>query len=260
MDKQWALITGASSGIGYAYAEVLGAKGYNLVIVSNEPLALEEKAKLLKNRYPIEVYPVYADLALPDAASQLFLTCNQRGLEIEILINNAGMFYFKEFAEENIHTSETMLFLHVHTPTQLCYYFGREMKKRGHGYILNMSSLSAWTPYPGIALYAATKRYLKNFSRALRTELSEYNVSVTVICPGAVCTNLYNLSDHLKMLAIRLGIMMRPEVLAEKGIQALFRKKAMRVPGLLNKIGLPIILLIPPGFIRWSLLKKKLFC
>lgn len=259
MDKQWALITGASSGIGYAYAEVLGSKGYNLIIVSNEPQAIQEKAALLKNKYQVKVLPLYADLAIPDAANQLYLTCKQQGVEIEILINNAGMFYFREFTEENIHTSEKMLFLHVFTPTQLCYFFGREMKERGHGYILNMSSLSAWTPYPGIGLYASTKRYLKNFSRSLRSELYDYNVSVTVLCPGAICTNLYNLSDHLKALAIRLGIMMRPEKLADMGIKAMFRKKSILVPGLLNKICLPLILLIPPGLIPWNLMKKKLF-
>lgn len=111
-----------------------------------------------------------------------------------------------------------MLYLHVTTPTQLCYYFGQEMKKRRHGYILNMSSLSCWLPYPGITLYASTKRYLKSFSRGLRSELLDYGVSVTVLCPGAVATNLYNLSDNLKTLAIRLGIMMRPEKLAKKGL------------------------------------------
>ena len=89
----------------------------------------------------------------------------------------------------------------------------QEMKKRRHGYILNMSSLSCWLPYPGITLYASTKRYLKSFSRGLRSELLDYGVSVTVLCPGAVATNLYNLSDNLKTLAIRLGIMMRPEKL-----------------------------------------------
>lgn len=258
MEKKWALITGASSGIGYAYAEALAARKYNLIIVSNELRSIQEKGLALKNKFGIEVIPLYADLAVPDAAKELYSTCQKLGLEIEILINNAGMFYFNTFTETNPATSEKMLYLHVHTPTQLCHYFGREMKKRRQGYILNMSSLSAWMPYPGIGLYASTKRYLKNFSRALRAELSDYHVSVTVVCPGAVCTNLYNLSDRLKKLATRLGIMMLPEKLAEKGIQAMFKRKGMLIPGLINKIALPLIRIIPVNVIYWGLKKGKL--
>ena len=130
-------------------------------------------------------------------------------------------------------------------------YIGREMKKRRHGYILNMSSMSAWIPYPGIGVYASSKRYLKNFSRALRSELLDYHVSVTAICPGAVATNLYNLKDSLKLLAIRLGVMMRPETLARKGVNAMFRRRSWVLPGLVNKIWVPLLLLLPPGLVRW---------
>lgn len=259
MKKEWALITGASSGIGYAYAEALADRGYNLVIVSNETEALHEKAELLEQHYKVDVLPLYADLATAGAAEALYRACKQKALEIEILINNAGMFYFKPFMEERASLSEKMLYLHVLTPTQLCYYFGKEMKERRHGYMLNMSSLSAWTPYPGIALYASTKRYLRNFSRALRSELHDYGVQVAVVCPGAVATNLYNLDDKLKKLAIRLGIMMRPEQLAEKGIRTLLGGRAISIPGTLNKIVLPLLPLLPDCLIRWSLKKGKMF-
>lgn len=258
MDNKWALITGASSGIGYAYAEELALRNYNLVIVSNENIAIQEKGTLLEEKYHIKVVPLYQDLAIPGAAEKLYNICCKKSIQIDVLINNAGMFYFKEVVEEKESITEKMLYLHIITPTQLCYYFGKEMKKRQYGYILNMSSMSAWLPFPGIALYASTKRYLKNFSRALRSELYDYNVSITVLCPGAVCTNLYNLSDHLKKLAINLGIMMRPEKLAHKGINALFHRRAMLMPGLLNKLFLPLILLLPAGFIRWIMRKSGL--
>ena len=258
MENRWALITGASSGIGYAYAEELASRKYNLVIVSNEKQIIQEKGNILAEKYSIKVFSLYIDLAEPDAAKNLYNACCQKKIQIDILINNAGMFYFREFTDEKAELTEKMLYLHITTPTQLCYYFGKEMKKRKYGFILNMSSMSAWLPYPGIALYASTKRYLKSFSKALRSELYDYNVSVTVLCPGAVCTNLYNLSDHLKSLAINLGIMMRAETLAYKGIHALLHRKAMLIPGILNKIVLPLILLLPAGFIRWCMRKSKL--
>ena len=241
MEKKWALVTGASSGIGLAYAEELASLGYQLVIVSNEEQAIREKGEFLSEKYGIEVLPLYRDLAIPGAAKELYDTCQEKNIPIEVLVNNAGMLY-----------------LHVTTPTQLCYYFGQEMKKRRHGYILNMSSLSCWLPYPGITLYASTKRYLKSFSRGLRSELLDYGVSVTVLCPGAVATNLYNLSDNLKTLAIRLGIMMRPEKLAKKGINALFHHRASLLPGLFNKICTPLVMLLPHGLVRWIMRTTKL--
>ena len=147
MEKKWALVTGASSGIGLAYAEELASRGYQLVIVSNEEQAIREKGEFLSEKYGIEVLPLYD-------------TCQEKNIPIEVLVNNAGMFFFCETLQAKANIVEKMLYLHVTTPTQLCYYFGQEMKKRRHGYILNMSSLSCWLPYPGITLYASTKRYL----------------------------------------------------------------------------------------------------
>lgn len=258
MEKRWALITGASSGIGYTYAEEMARRGYPLVIVSNEAEAIEQKARLLRQTYAVDVWPLYRDLAIPGAAEELYRTCLQKGIEVEVLINNAGMFFFRETVEERSKVVEKMLYLHVTTPTQLCYYFGQEMKKRRQGYILNMSSLSAWLPYPGIGLYASTKRYLKNFSRALQAELSGYGVRVTVVCPGAVCTNLYALSDDLKRLAVNLQIMMPPEKLSRKAVKALFRGRTVLVPGLINKIALPIVLLLPVNLVGWLMRKTRL--
>lgn len=257
MEKKWALVTGASSGIGFAYAEELASRGYQLVIVSNEEQAIREKGDFLSQTYQVEVLSLYRDLAIPRAAQELYDTCQERGIQIEVLINNAGIFFFSETLQAKASIVEKMLYLHVTTPTQLCYLFGQEMKARRHGYILNMSSLSCWLPYPGITLYASTKRYLKSFSRGLRSELLNYGVNVTVLCPGAVATNLYSLSDNLKTLAIRLGVMTRPEKLAKKGINALFHRRSSLLPGLFNKICTPLIMLLPHGLVRWIMYTAK---
>ena len=229
MEKKWALVTGASSGIGLAYAEELGSRCYQLVIVSNEEQAIREKGEFLSEKYGIEVLPLYRDLAIPGAAKELYDTCQEKNIPVEVLVNNAGMFFFCETLQAKANIVEKMLYLHVTTPTQLCYYFGQEMKKRRHGYILNMSSLSCWLPDPGITLYASTKRYLKSFSRG-----------------------------NLKTLAIRLGIMMRPEKLAKKGINALFHRRASLIPGLFNKICTPLVMLLPHGLVSWIMRTTKL--
>ena len=144
-----------------------------------------------------------------------------------------------------------MLYLHVFTPTRLCLLFGQEMKLRQHGYILNMSSIPAWLAYPGINVYGATKRYLKQFSRGLHTELYDYGVGVTAVCPGAVDTDLYNLTRKLRRCLVRLGVMLPPEKLVRTAVDAMFRRKAVVIPGMLNRITLPIVRLIPHSFIRW---------
>ncbi len=126
MEKKWALVTGASSGIGLAYAEELASRGYQLVIVSNEEQAIREKGEFLSEKYGIEVLPLYRDLAIPGAAKELYDTCQEKNIPIEVLVNNAGMFFFCETLQAKANIVEKMLYLHVTTPTQLCYYFGQE--------------------------------------------------------------------------------------------------------------------------------------
>ena len=131
------------------------------------------------------------DLSHGEAARELYDYCTKESLEIEILINNAGIFFFNDVTETAVSRLETMTGLHMTTPTLLCHYFGAAMKQRGHGHILNMASMAATFAVPGIAVYAASKSYLKIFSKALYNELYDYGVSVTVLCPGAVDTDLY---------------------------------------------------------------------
>ena len=203
MEKQWALVTGASSGIGFAYAKELASRGYPVVMVSNEEQAIQEKGEWIRKTYGVDVLALYQDLAVPGAAKALFDICQEEEIIVDILVNNAGMFFLNEIVDEKEVKVEKMLYLHMTTPTQLCYYFGKEMKRREHGHILIMSSLSCWFPFPGISLYASTKRYLKSMAQGLRTEMKAYGVNVTVVCPGAVATNLYNLKDNLKELALK---------------------------------------------------------
>lgn len=250
-ERMWALITGASSGIGYCYAEELASLNYNLVIVSNEETPLAEAACRLSQQYGVEVRMLCTDLTTADAADSLYATCHEWNIRIEILVNNAGMYRFGETLNIDSNFTTKMLALHILTPTRLCILFGQEMRQQRHGYILNMSSVTAWLAYPGVNVYGATKRYLKNFSRGLHTELSDYGVHVTAVCPGAVDTNLYNLNIKLRRRLVWLGIMMPPQKLARKAVHALLRNKAVFIPGMLNRVLLPFILLIPHGFIRW---------
>ncbi len=244
-----ALITGASSGIGLQIARQLAAMKYDLILVSNQESQLATVSRELSESFSIRTWSYFMDLCQADAATSLYEWCHTNQLEVEILVNNAGIFFFGEVVEIDIIKTQNILALHVATPVQLCTLFGKDMKQRRSGHILIISSLSAYMPYPGIALYAATKRFLKSFARSLRSEMLDYHVNVTSVCPGAVATNLYELSEKKLNSAIRFGIMMRPEKLARKILQAMFRRKSTIIPGLMNKIFLPIIVIIPHGII-----------
>ncbi|MCF0207638.1 MAG: SDR family NAD(P)-dependent oxidoreductase [Bacteroidales bacterium] len=247
-DNETALVTGASSGMGLEYAKQLAQSGCNLLIVSNEEEKLKTVAEQIRNDYKVNVVWKYQDLSLPTAAQEVFDFCKDKNIQIDILINNAGIFFFKELNDSTLAKANTMLQLHVYTPTQLCTLFGGEMKKRGRGYILTMSSMAALLPMPGITIYAATKAYLKSFMKSLYYEMRPYGVHTTVICPGAVNTPLYNLSsrfDGAMRVAVKVRFVYSPQLLVHKALRAMFHKRRSKTPGPLNLIWPPIVNAIP---------------
>ena len=243
-----ALVTGASSGMGLEYSRQLAAAGCSVVMVSNQAEALEACAEELRQQFPVEIRAKYADLSLPGAADDLWRYCEENGLEIDILINNAGMFFFEELAGEVCRKAEVMVGLHVHTPTMLCAWFGNAMKRRGRGYILNVSSVTAEMCVPGLTTYAATKSYLKTFSKSLYYEMRPYGVVVTAVCPGAVATGLYRVLPGLvKILdmAGRFGMVASAGEVVRKALRAMFRGRRCVTPGFINHFFAPIINSIP---------------
>jgi short-subunit dehydrogenase len=228
-----ALVTGASSGIGKALAHGLAARGHDLVIVSERAGELTLTADELRSRHGVTVRPIVLDLAHPQAAHQLH--DQTRDLEIEILVNNAGFFFFGEVADADPARANAMLQLHVVTPSLLCTLFGRDMRARRRGHILIVSSISAWRDFPGIGYYGSSKKYLRGFARALRSELAIYGVNVTCLAPGATATALYDPNVVPVERAKRLGVMLDAEVVAEAGLRALFARKAEHIPGLLTR-------------------------
>lgn len=232
--NKYALVTGASSGIGLCYAKELASRGYNLFIISIQEKELAETAEMLKTDFGIQVHSLLKDLTAPDAADTLLDYVKEHSLDVEIVINNAGVFFFNNLIDTPWKRVELMLDLHIKTVTRMTQIFGAWMAERKHGYILNMSSMSAWMAMPGINIYNSTKAYILNFSRSMWYELKHYGVSVTAICPGAIDTGLYGLAPNLRRLAVNLQVSMPPEKLVKKALKAMFRKKKSVVPGWIN--------------------------
>lgn len=246
--RPMALITGGSSGMGLEYARQLVQIGCDLLLVSNQKEELEKVAKDLKTD-EIQVIPHYQDLAIETAAEELFAFCQAENLQIDILINNAGMFFFEELTPDNEAKALTMMRLHIFTPTRLCIMFGEAMKQRGYGYLINMSSMAAKLPCPGITIYSATKAYLKSFGKSLYFEMRPCGVGVTTVCPAAIATPLYKLKPSLLNFGVKIGVIGTPQWLVRKALKGMMRKKRVVKPGFMNIYLPPLIALLPHGLV-----------
>ena len=254
---KYAVITGASSGIGWCISDELAKKAYSIVAISNQAVKLKRLKSELENKYPVNVHIIDCDLTQYDAAQCVFDYCQKKNLMVEVLVNNAGILVFGDVVRIDIKNVKNILQLHMNTPVMLCRLFGEVMVKNRKGYILNISSISSVMPYPLISLYGPTKTFLRKFTRAFRTEMKGNGVSVSCLLPGATATALYDANKINIPLALKLGIMKKPEFSAKVGVAALFKKKAEVIPGLLNKITMLFIPLFPHFIISLIYRKKK---
>ncbi len=253
-----ALVTGASSGIGLEFSRQLAQKGYALAMVSNREQELAEAAERLRAEFGVPVEALCIDLTKQGAAEEVLAWCP----EPEVLVNNAGMFFMEYLTPESLEKVRTMMTLHMDVVTELCILAGARMKEKGQGHILNMSSMTARIPSPGIAIYSSTKVYLKTFGKSLSYELRPFGVSVTTVCPAAVDTGLYPLGDRLRRFLRRIGIIRTPEWLVRRSLKAMFLGRRTFSPGLTNALLPPLIAILPARLIdrlglKWIAGQKK---
>lgn len=241
----YALVTGASSGIGWHISLELAIRGYSIIAVSNQPENLQKLKSELEQNSGIACIPLNKDLTEPGAAEEVYMFCRGKDLQPEILVNNAGILAVGEFASQDRAKVDGILALHINVLTQLCYRFANDMKQSGRGYILNVSSISSVMAFPVISLYGPSKTYIRAFTKSIRSELWEYNIIVSCLIPGATNTPLNDQLDANVDLAIKLGVMMQPNRVAKRAIHGLFKNKAEIVPGLINKLTLILIPLVP---------------
>lgn len=267
--KAWALVTGAASGMGRVYARRLAAKGYNLVLVDINAAGLEETEALVKAEVSssgdipvpykdgLRTLSIVQDLSAQNAADVIFRHTEEAGCEVEVLVNNAGIMYCQGIAETSERMLKLIMMVHCYTSLMLCRKYVVPMKERGCGYILNISSLAECMSWPGIGMYGATKRFVKDYSRELRIECQKTGVSVTNAYFGAVDTPLIPLKDSLRKLARGLAVMITPEKAVDRALNATFRRRRGVMPGLLNHIFKPICIILPDCLLGWIYRKAK---
>jgi len=235
MKKDYALITGASSGIGLAMAQQLADQGYPLILVARRVDRLEKLAKEIRERTNVDVRVIPMDLSDPDAATRLREETTRQGLHAEILINNAGYGMQGKFLAMDIPKIAAMFRLNIDALTFLCREFAPAMVERKHGYILNVASASAFLPSPYVAAYAASQAFVGQFSEALRFELSGTGVSVSTLYPGVTKTEFNDVAGAKHPPLMEASVLTAEEV-ARISLRAMFRRKRSIVPGIINKI------------------------
>lgn len=246
--EKWALVTGASGGLGAAFGASLAARGCNIVLSARNQGALERLAEKLRAQHNIEVVVECCDLAQTGASADLHQRLMQRGISIDVLVNNAGFGLHGDFLDHSAAATDDMLRVNIQCLTELTRLFGADMAQRGGGRILLVGSLTAYSPCPSYAAYAASKAYVVHFGEALHAELAPAKVTVTVLSPGIMDTGFLDASGHRPSALLR-ATMLPPAEVAEIGIKALLKGQRSVVAGRMNRLTAISSRLMPRGLL-----------
>ncbi|RLP56374.1 MAG: SDR family oxidoreductase [Ketobacter sp.] len=242
-----ALITGASSGIGYEISKLLAEQGHDLVLVARREEHLHQFAASLRKDFAIEVRVIAIDITQLEKIDRLYDTLRKENIPVDILVNNAGLGVWGAFTANDTDAEINQIQLNITALTYLTKLFATDMVKRGLGKILNIASVAGFMPSPYMAVYNASKAYVVSFSEALRVELKGTGVSVTVSCPGPTASEFHQTAgtDNLKLL--KLLPAMSCEQVARVSVAGMHKRKALVVPGVINRV----MTLLPRIAPRW---------
>jgi uncharacterized protein len=252
----YALITGASKGIGKAIAEELAARRFNVLLIARSENALKENVASIADKYKVKADYLPIDLSLSESADRIYQWCKEKDYTVQILVNNAGYGlsgYFEKYTTEE---NTNMMQLNMIVPVKLCKLFLPALRLQPKAYILNIASSAAYQAVPCLSLYAATKAFLLSFSRGLRQELRQSNVSVTCISPGSTDTDFSKRAQiGIKGLKAAEKINMTPEAVARIAVKSMFAGKTEVITGAINKLGAFLVWLSPKSLVERTAMK-----
>jgi short-subunit dehydrogenase len=242
--KKWALVTGATAGIGESFTRLLAAKGFNLVLVARDEARLHERAAGLKENFGAESVVIVADLATEAGCAKVedYIRTN----EIEVLINNAGFGINKAFTMSDLAKEEEVLKVLVRTPMRLMHVVLPAMKERNSGIVINVSSVAGFIAG---GAYSASKSYLTVLSESLSTELSATNIKVSALCPGFTRTEFHQ-RGRMKMAGLPNFLWLNSDVLVAQAWKDAVSGKPVSIPGWQYKTLMGVISLLPRSIVR----------
>lgn len=233
--KEYTLITGATSGIGYELVKLFSKDKNDLILVARNEEKLNEIKNDLKEKYGIDVVVIPADLSIIENAKKLYDKTKELNLKVVKLINNAGFGDSCEFTEAKIDKINQMIDLNMKALTDLTYYYANDMKENKYGRILNVSSVAAYLPGPYMSVYYASKAYVMNFSVALAVEMKKYNVKISILCPGPTKTDFAHKAEFKNENSFN-KYATKPERVAKIAYKKFKKGKLIINPGFIVKL------------------------
>lgn len=234
--NQYALITGATSGIGYELCRLFAKDSYNLILVARNQQRLQEVTDQLKTEFAIEVTPLAKDLFNPGAAAEIYETVKDMGITVDVLVNDAGQGEWGPFIHTDLEREIDIIQLNIISLVSLTKYFVREMAARNQGKILQVGSEAGTTPAPLLSIYAATKAFVLSFSAALADELKDTNITITALLPGATDTDFFHKAQQEHAVVYREKSLADPAEVAKDGYEALMRGENKIISGAKTKV------------------------
>jgi short-subunit dehydrogenase len=234
--NKYALITGATSGIGYELAKLFAKDGYNLILVARNGELLQRTSDELKQQYSVEITPLAKDLFNPNAATEIYNKTREMGITVNVLVNDAGQGQWGSFVETALGRDLDIIQLNIASLVSLTKYFLRDMVQRNEGRILNLGSEAGTTPIPLLSIYAATKAFVISFSVALADELRNSNITVTVLLPGATDTDFFHKANQENTITYREKELLSPREVAKDGYEALMKGERKIISGAKTKM------------------------
>lgn len=242
---RYTLITGASKGIGEAMANYCASKKMNIILVARSEERLKIVAEKIIQQHEVDVQIFPADLTVENSIKDLYNWCKARDLEVNILINNAGIGIYGRFDELPLDEQMKVLNLNVLATLNMTYTFLPMLKEQPKAHILNVASTACYQPIPFMSMYAATQSFLQSFTLAIRQELKGFNIRVTCSCPGPTATDFFESAGLTSLVVNSKEVKMAPEEVAENSIEGMIDNKAEIVPGTSNFLGAYLSKLFP---------------
>ncbi|MDZ7604174.1 MAG: SDR family NAD(P)-dependent oxidoreductase [Cyclobacteriaceae bacterium] len=232
--KKFALVTGASLGIGRAMAIELSKRNINTLLIALDTPELHQTRQFIASNYATRVDAFGTDLTMPEAAGKIFEWCRQNNYEVDILINNAGFGESGFFENNPMERYSSMIELNMKAYVAMIHSFLPDMKKNGYGHIMNTSSMEAFLPSPYKSVYCATKNFVYAFSLSLSQEVKRFGIKLSILCPGSVITNKGGLA-RIKAQGKKAELLiMMPDEVAEIAIRNMLKGMLIIIPGRTN--------------------------
>ena len=255
MDNNYVLITGASSGIGYELAKLFKRDGYNLILVARDKEKLQMAVDKLNNEKN-KIIMLDVDLSREDEVDKLIKYIYKNEIDINILVNNAGIGSFGEFAEIDWKTEEKLIDINIKALTKLTKYFLPKMIEKKSGGILNVASTAAFASGPRMATYYASKAYVLNLTEAIHEEVKEYGINISCLCPGPVRTSFQSKAGIKKSEKAK-KYLMNADIVAKVGYDKFKKGEVIIIPGFKNKVLVNANKLLPRAISRKIILKTN---